>query len=263
MSDRRLSRATLAEQVEDAIRFDIIEGVLLPGQRLRAGDLADQYDVSATPLREALQRLAAENLVVLDPRVGATVADISIADLRDVYKLRDLLEGVALERSVELGEDAWASQIRTAWEAFRQESGRRGGHSREDAAVWSAAHRRLHEALTASCDSPWLLRFVGMLNHHSERYRMLSARAPRPSLAEHEAIVRHATNHRGKEAVEALVKHRAGTIEVLEQSMAGHASLSKSDPDAASPGGKRKKRATSTEDGDPTRRKMLSPAGTR
>src|ERR671915_1528247 len=102
-----VTRATLATQLEDALRVDIIEGVLTPGQRLRASDLTQRYGVSATPLREALQRLAAQNLVELGPRLGATVAPISESELRDIYFLRQMLETVALERSIAHGDEAW------------------------------------------------------------------------------------------------------------------------------------------------------------
>jgi len=57
-SDVRVTRATLMSQVEDAVRWDIVSGELAPGQRLRAAELIQKYGVSATPLREALQRLA-------------------------------------------------------------------------------------------------------------------------------------------------------------------------------------------------------------
>ncbi len=87
---QRVSRATLTTQLEDALRLDIIEGVLAPGQRLRSAELTDRYQVSATPLREALQRLAAQNLVEIDPRFGATVAPISRSDLHDTYWLREV-----------------------------------------------------------------------------------------------------------------------------------------------------------------------------
>src|SRR5688572_6357929 len=87
----RISRATLTEQLEEALRADILDGVYRPGQRLRASELTDRYGVSATPLREALQRLAAENLVELDPRLGATVSPISEHDLRDIYELLSMV----------------------------------------------------------------------------------------------------------------------------------------------------------------------------
>src|SRR5829696_8997306 len=145
IDSKRLTRATLASQLEDALRVDIIEGVLTPGQRLRAGDLTARYGVSATPLREALQRLAAQNLIEIDPRLGATVAEISRTDLRDIYWLRELLEGLALERSIERGDEAWADNVTAAWERFKEQAGRQRTDSATEALAWSAAHRAFHE----------------------------------------------------------------------------------------------------------------------
>jgi DNA-binding GntR family transcriptional regulator len=186
LDPKRVTRATLATQLEDALRVDIIEGVLTPGQRLRAADLTARYGVSATPLREALQRLAAQNLVEIDPRLGATVAHISQTDLRDIYWLRELLEGLALERSIERGDDAWERRVTDSWERFKAHGNKQRTGTAEDALAWSDAHRAFHEALFAACDSPWLLRFVGTLYDHSERYRMLSVRSRlRDTLEEH------------------------------------------------------------------------------
>lgn len=218
---QHISRATLATQLEDAIRLDIIEGILTPGERLRAIDLTDRYGVSATPLREALQRLAAQNLIELDPRLGATVADISQTDLHDVYWLRDMLEGVGLERSIKLGDDRWLGLLTHAWERFRAESARgKEEDTREAALGWSVAHRAFHDALFAACDSAWLLRFLDILADHSERYRMLSARTRvRASLAEHEEIYRATLKRDSAAAVEALRRHLARTVQLLERAV--------------------------------------------
>jgi len=220
VSERRVTRATLASQLEDAIRLEIIEGVLPPGQRLRANELTQRYGVSATPLREALQRLASENLVEIDPRLGAAVAEISGSDLRDIYWLRELLEGLALQRSIERADDAWQERVTTAWERFRTHATIEQTDSTRVALVWSAAHRAFHEALFDGCDSPWLLRFVGTLYDHSERYRMLSVRSRRrDTLEEHEAIFRGAIERNGPEAVRWLRTHLSKTVDNLESGM--------------------------------------------
>ena len=217
---RRVTRATLASQLEDAIRLEIIEGVLAPGQRLRANELTRRYGVSATPLREALQRLAAENLVEIDPRLGAAVAEISRTDLRDIYRLRDLLEGLALERSIQRADVAWEARVRSAWERFRTQASIEQSGSTRDALAWSEAHRAFHEALFDACDSAWLRRFVGTLYDHSERYRMLSVRSHRrDTLEEHGAIFRTAMERNAPEAVTWLRRHLANTVDNLEFGM--------------------------------------------
>jgi GntR family carbon starvation induced transcriptional regulator len=110
-SGGRINHTTLTEQLEEAIRVDILEGVLAPGQRIRANEMTEHYGVSATPLREALQRLAVKKLVELDPRLGATVANISEEDLTEIYDLLQLLDGLALERSIARGDTAWETRM--------------------------------------------------------------------------------------------------------------------------------------------------------
>lgn len=216
-----VTRATLAAQVEEAVRSDIINGTLEPGQRLRASDLTQRYGVSATPLREALQRLAAHNLVELGPRLGTTVAPISEPELRDIYWLRELLETIALERSIRLGDQAWEQQITEAYLALERAVADTATPRRLEA--WSVAHRSFHDALMRVCGSPWLLRFVSVLSDHSERYRTLSRRrGTRDPIQEHRSIYVAAVRRDAEGAQAALRSHLTGTVELLAS--AHHAS---------------------------------------
>lgn len=219
--DGRVTRATLMSQVEDAVRWDIVSGVLAPGQRLRAADLIQKYGVSATPLREALQRLAAQNLIDWDPRLGAAVAEVSLAELRDIYWLREVLESLALTRSIERADERWETAVRNAWEALLNTPRPSPGMERPALIAWSRAHRTFHEALLSGCDSAWLMRFIGTLSDHSERYRVLSARiGTRDSREEHEEIYRAALAREIEPAVEALRHHLESTVKTIEQELA-------------------------------------------
>lgn len=222
--DVRISRSTLATQVEQAIRGDIIFGTLEPGLRLRGSDLAKRYGVSATPLREALQRLAEQKLIELDPRMGATVAPVSRSELEDTYEQRELLECIALERSITHGGDAWRRNLdRTyrdleEWAAKGDPDAWAETPSPAASLQWTAAHRAFHDALLEACDSPWLLHFVRMLSDHSERYRtLIRLRAHRKSLEEHRDIYAAAIALDATAAKEALRRHLAITVDVLEQ----------------------------------------------
>jgi DNA-binding GntR family transcriptional regulator len=223
MAGRRVRRATLAAQIEDLLRADIINGVLAPGQRLTASDLTEKYEVSATPLREALQRLAAQDLVEIDPRLGASVAPISLEHLRDTYWIRQLLESLAVERSVERGDDEWEQRLRALFADFERAVASAGAGPDEDVLSWSRAHRSFHLGLMAACDSPWLLSMLNVVNDHSERYRMLSAlQGARDPVGEHSAILDAAIARDKHAAVKALQLHLDRTVEVIEDSLPGH-----------------------------------------
>jgi len=224
---RSISRATITEQLEEALRTDITVGILRPGERIRSNEIADRYGVSATPLREALQRLAGENLIDLDPRLGATVAPMSQRDVRDVYDMLQLLDAMALERSIAQGDTSWLADIERAWaelSAAVDERESLGDHPTEEErrAVglrWTTAHWTFHEALYERCGSPWLMRFVRQLHAHADRYQMVtvegSGRPRRDTRAEHHDIYAAAKARDVDAAVRALSAHLDHTVQLL------------------------------------------------
>jgi DNA-binding GntR family transcriptional regulator len=108
MLERRLlpirldSYQPLREVVCEALREAIISGVLKPGERLMEIQLAEELGVSRTPVREAIRKLELEGFVIMIPRRGTYVADLSIKDINEVFEVRTSLEvlaaGLATER---------------------------------------------------------------------------------------------------------------------------------------------------------------------
>lgn len=92
----------LRDLVADALRVAIKDGTLRPGERLMELQLADELGVSRTPIREAVRELEAEGFLVMIPRRGTYVADISLKDIAQVFEIRTALEelaaGLAAER---------------------------------------------------------------------------------------------------------------------------------------------------------------------
>lgn len=95
----------LREVVSEALREAIVAGVLQPGERLMEIQLAEELGVSRTPVREAIRKLELEGFVVMVPRRGTYVADLSIKDINEVYEIRTSLDvlaaGLAAERITE------------------------------------------------------------------------------------------------------------------------------------------------------------------
>ncbi len=174
--------STRSEWAEDRLRQAILRGELRPGQRLHASDLAERWDVSATPLREAFQRLAGEGLVELLPQRGARVSELAPDEAASIYELRLLLEPLALRQSLEASDDQHRSEIRAAFAAFRSARSTREGVE---------AHAEFHRILLSRCPSMWLLRFTVQLADASRLYQVASVgvsagrRHPR---GEHEAL---------------------------------------------------------------------------
>src|SRR5215467_4679831 len=93
--------ASRTEWAEERLRSTIVSGELAPGARVRVEELASRWDVSPTPLREAVRTLAGEGLITLQPQRGARVAEVSAAEMEDLYATRLFLEPVVLRLSLE------------------------------------------------------------------------------------------------------------------------------------------------------------------
>jgi DNA-binding GntR family transcriptional regulator len=214
----RVNRHTLASQVEEALRADIIGGVLPPGVRLRRSDLGGKYAVSATPLREAMQRLAAEGLIDINPHTGAAVTAISREDLDDTYWVRGMLEVMAVQRSIERGDTAWAASVEDAYGVFRDATVAMQTDAAADRLVaQTRAHRAFHDSLTEACGSRWLSKTLKTLNDHAERYRMLNVTSGMGDALDDHAALGAAAVSRHPHVVELLWSHRSAYLDALKQ----------------------------------------------
>ncbi|MBE0550594.1 MAG: GntR family transcriptional regulator [Rubrivivax sp.] len=113
MSSRSLKplerQPVLVEQVYDALRLQLRNGGVRPGQALQEVRIAEQLGVSRTPVREAMARLASEGLLATDRR-SFTVPALTLADVDDIYELRCLIEPAALRRVAQRAGDATLRQ---------------------------------------------------------------------------------------------------------------------------------------------------------
>lgn len=100
----RVERRATASVISDVIRERVIDGSFPPGTQLAEAQLAEQLDVSRGPVREALQRLIQEGLLVGRPHRGVFVAELSKDDMLDVYRARRAVERAAAELLVERGD---------------------------------------------------------------------------------------------------------------------------------------------------------------
>ena len=94
-----LNRISLAEQVEQALREEIILNRLAPNQRIDVGHYAALWQISPTPVRDAIKSLESAGFVTVSPRRGVHVADLNIANLREIYELRIAIECTAIRLS--------------------------------------------------------------------------------------------------------------------------------------------------------------------
>lgn len=156
------------EWVEDQLRQALLNGELRPGERLLTAQLSERFQVSPTPLREALHRFAGEGLVEFVPQRGARVTDLSPADSAELTELRSLLEPACVARAIDHGSDNWRGQIERAstdlhalWQS-----------DPHDARASEKAYRTFYVVLTSTCDSTRLKRYTTAIRDQDARYRM-------------------------------------------------------------------------------------------
>lgn len=109
--------APLRQRVEEVLRQAIIEGRLAPGQRLTERQLMEMTGVSRTLIREALRQLESQGLISLIPNKGPVVRELTVAEGRDLYAIRSVLEGLAARYFVENAQEAMAAELSTAIDA--------------------------------------------------------------------------------------------------------------------------------------------------
>src|SRR5438552_4150391 len=111
---------TIGENAYRRIRKDILFGRLKPGQKLKLEKLKSSYGVSVSTLREILNRLSSERLVVAEGQKGFEVSPVSITGLKEIAALRQLLECHALEQSFKAGDVEWEGAVVAAHHRLAQ-----------------------------------------------------------------------------------------------------------------------------------------------
>lgn len=217
---------TLSNTVYEKLRADIIDGRFEPRQPLRLEQLKQHYGVGFSPLREALNRLQGERLVVSALQRGFRVSSLSVAEMWDAVDTRIFVETEALRRSIQRGGDDWETGLVACFHALSIIVKRLGDADREiDKAGFDdleRRHRDFHAALISACESSWLLDFAEKLNTETERYRVMALRSAtlrheRDVEAEHKAILDAALARDPDLASQRLTEHYRATGHYLEE----------------------------------------------
>ena len=159
---------SLPEAICCALREAIVSGRLVPGQLLRQEELAGQFNASRVPLREALQQLQAEGLVVLRPRRGYAVATLDGRQLFEILQLRILVEGHAGYVATLNRTTAHVKTLQICLLAMDRLP--LTGLTQAQIGRWSLFNQRFHDILVAAADCPHLKQIAGNLRSKIEAY---------------------------------------------------------------------------------------------
>lgn len=166
-SGSKIERRSLAEEVAQRLRHDILSGRYGPGERIVVPTLEERYGVSHIPIREAFRSLENEALIVSRRGSGAVVAAVSLGELHDIYDLRRLLEVDVLRTAIALYDDVILEEAQAAFEAVH------GLAPTTHDELWWPAHRRFHMSLLRPGLTPWSERVLRLLWQSVERYQRL------------------------------------------------------------------------------------------
>ena len=205
---------TAGESGYRRIRTDILFGRLAPGKKLKLDRLKADYGVSVSTLREILNRLTSERLVLAEGQKGFSVAPVSIENLKEIAALRQLLECRAMEQSFRAGDMDWEARVVAAHHRLSRMEERMAGGDRTGTEEWKHADWQFHQALISACGSKMLIETHAAVFDKYLRYQMI-ALSYRGEIAarEHAALLDCALRRDSARAAEALSRHVAGGVE--------------------------------------------------
>ncbi|MDE0590569.1 GntR family transcriptional regulator [Halocynthiibacter sp. C4] len=209
---RSVSKQSLPEQIANDLRERILSGEMAEGEPIRQEALAEEYDVSRMPIREALKRLNAEGLIQWANNRGGTVTKHSLEEIGEIFDLRILIEVDLFRRAIpsmtkEDFDDC--DQILTQMETSYDE---------DDVARWGTLNHAYHTALYAAADRGLTTELLDRINVQSDRYIRLHLSVMKqrePAKAEHRQLLEFARNGQIEEGCALLSAHIGRTKDQL------------------------------------------------
>ena len=195
----------LRDVVFNTLRQAILKGELKPGERLMEIQLANKLGVSRTPVREAIRKLELEGLVLMIPRKGAEVAEITRQDMEDVLEVRTALEELAVKDACDHITDAQLSELKKASSEFKKAL-----LEGKDLVTCADADMHFHNVILSATNNRRLIQMLNNLSEQMYRYRMeylKDERTHKTLIDEHDAIRRALKNHDKTKAGAAIRVH--------------------------------------------------------
>ena len=194
----------LRDVVFNTLRQAILRGELKPGERLMEIQLANKLGVSRTPVREAIRKLELEGLVLMVPRKGAEVAEITEKSLKDVLEVRKALEELAVQLACEKITKEDIQELEKAGEDFKKVLKSR------DITEIAEADVRFHDVIYMATDNQKLISLLNNFREQMYRYRveyLKKEEVHTQLIAEHDAIVESVAKRDKERATSIVCQH--------------------------------------------------------
>jgi DNA-binding GntR family transcriptional regulator len=213
---RRRQQRQLSEEAAVFIRESIMSGRIRGGEYVRVAPIAQELELSATPVREALHLLRSEGFVELEPNRGFRVREMTSGDIADVFDLHAMVAGQLAARAA----NQVTSEELTILERIQQGLVRSSARKR-----WSEVdelNNQFHQLINRTAQAPLLLNFVRQLNHYvPRRFFGTIAGWPEASLHDHAAILDALKRRDPKTADKAMSAHMRHAGELLAANLWG------------------------------------------
>lgn len=211
MEEKQLLRDFIFER----LRQDILEGKYKKGEILVESELAKEFGVSRTPIREVLRQLELEGLVVSIPNKGVFVQGISDKDIEDIYVIRRMLEGLAARWAVQNITEDQLELLRETCDLmeFYTEKG--------DLEKVAKYNTRFHEIIFEASGSKYLRNVLNQFQEYVTRMRRESLKLPgraKKALEEHRAILQALEERNPEKAEQLLIEHVRNSSEIVLKS---------------------------------------------
>ena len=204
MKEKKIQSQTLQHQVYQYLHEKIINGHILPGQRLVEEKIAQETGISRSPIREAIRRLAAEGLVSVNPRGGVRVYRATLDDFKYLYECRLSLEPTAAYFAAIRITDMQRMQLDQLMQALNT------AVEQKDLDQLKTLSSRFHGAILEASANPYLAKMMKQVNALVSFYRNAVLNIPRrleDGADEHEAIWRAIRSHDETTAEKLMREH--------------------------------------------------------
>lgn len=220
---RQIKRQSVPETLRESLQERILSGEIREGDWLIQDAIAEEYDVSRMPVREALRQLEACGLVVMRTHRGAIVTSIPTEQVEELFELRALLECEALRRALVRMSDRDIAEARTVLEQLD------ASYVRGDIASWGRLNWEFHRRLYEAADRVQTLNILQGINLQLERYvrlHLLLTRSSDEAAREHRELLRLCAMRATEEAVAYLRAHVLATGRNLVMALRAHRAAS-------------------------------------
>ncbi len=214
----QIDRRSLREHLEEKLRDMIVSGDLAPGQKISEKQLCDTFEVSRTPLREALRTMASEGFVELRNNRGAIVTPLRVDELDEIFPVLAVLEALAGETACAANRPGVLDRLAALQDQMET------AHAKQDLRTYFQVNQAIHHLFLQAAGNPVLEQIVQNLTLRAQRMRFRANLAPerwKAAVDEHRGILEAFQARRPDEVSHLLRAHIQNKSDALRRALMG------------------------------------------